>query len=299
MTRHPLGGLLRSAARLARGNQLKTENKSGKNDAAGNMTFDATASISYAFDQENRLTGAATTPIPTTPTATGSASRTETWPLMTFRRQQARSLKWVQLGPSRSRTVNEMGRQIQFHMLPEDQKAFLRTVQERDPVVVTMRDSDSAHVEPIGDQEIGPDKTFCLWNRELLPHLEREWVPNPGYYRLDTLYKPILEFTPSFTATWEGNPALGQGRLFGNFESYLGKPQDFAKWYDRLVRWIRANYHKNPRGMGGYVGPGAYEFYKSGGYLLPNFLPPRTKEWLAVLSKQHPRSRKPSRMSKR
>jgi hypothetical protein len=28
-------------------------------DAAGNMTFDATASLSYTFDQENRLTGAA------------------------------------------------------------------------------------------------------------------------------------------------------------------------------------------------------------------------------------------------
>ena len=28
-------------------------------DAAGNMTYDATASLSYTFDQENRLTGAA------------------------------------------------------------------------------------------------------------------------------------------------------------------------------------------------------------------------------------------------
>jgi hypothetical protein len=58
MTRHPLGGLLRSTARLARGNQLKTENKSGKNDAAGNMTYDATSGLNYTFDQENRLTGA-------------------------------------------------------------------------------------------------------------------------------------------------------------------------------------------------------------------------------------------------
>lgn len=30
-TRHPLAGLLRSTARLPRGNQLKTENKSSKN----------------------------------------------------------------------------------------------------------------------------------------------------------------------------------------------------------------------------------------------------------------------------
>jgi len=51
--------LLRSSARIPHVNKLKTENKSGKNDAAGNMTYDATASLSYTFDQANRLTGAA------------------------------------------------------------------------------------------------------------------------------------------------------------------------------------------------------------------------------------------------
>lgn len=30
-----------------------------QSDAAGNMTYDTTAALSYSFDQENRLTGAA------------------------------------------------------------------------------------------------------------------------------------------------------------------------------------------------------------------------------------------------
>jgi hypothetical protein len=192
-----------------------------------------------------------------------------------------------------------MGRQIRFHMLPEDQKAFLRVVQEHDPIVIITRDSDSAEIKPIADLDIGHDKTLCFWNRKILPSLEREWVPSPGYFTVSELRMPILEFTSSFTATWEGKPGLGQGRLFGNFEPYLGKPPDFEKWYETLVRWILKNYRKNPRGTGGYVGPAAYEFYKGGGYLLPNFLPPRTKEWLAVLNKQHPQSRKPSRTLKR
>lgn len=192
-----------------------------------------------------------------------------------------------------------MGRQIHFHMLPDDQNAFLRLVRERDLISVIARDSDFAQVQLAADPDIGSDKTLCLWNREILPHLERKWIPEPGYYRVDTLKAPILEFTPSFTATWEGKPALGQGRLFGNFEPYLGKLQAFEKWYESLVRWIRQNYQKSPASTVGYVGPAAYEFYKGGGYLLPNILPPKTKEWLAEIGKQHLQSKASARAGRR
>ena len=191
-----------------------------------------------------------------------------------------------------------MGRQIHFHMLQEDRNAFLRFVQERDPVVISLRDSRSAEVRPITDFDIGDDKILCLWNRQILPQLQRESVPQRDYFTVDGLKMPILEFTSSFTAKWEEKSALGQGRLFGNFEPHLGKPEEFQKWYETLVRWIRSNYQKNPRGTGGYVGPAAYEFYEKGGYLLPNFLPPRTKEWLAEIGKQHARLRTPLRSSK-
>src|SRR5436853_4367800 len=121
-----------------------------------------------------------------------------------------------------------MGRQIHFHMLPEDQAVFLRLVQERDSVVVITKDSDSAKVQPSCDLDLSSSsRILCLWNRTVLPHLERKWVADPGYYRVDGLNTPTLEFAPSFTATWAGRPALGQGRLFGNFESYLRKPAAF------------------------------------------------------------------------
>jgi hypothetical protein len=182
-----------------------------------------------------------------------------------------------------------MGRQIHFYMMPEDQSAFLRFVQERDPVLAITRDSDFAEAKPAADLGIGTNKTLCLWNRKLLPHLERTWIPDPGYYRVDSLKLPVLEFTPSFNARWEHKPALGQGRLFGNFERYLGKSRDFENWYQGLVRWIRQNYTKSPASMGGYAGPAAYDLYKLGGFLLPNILPPRTKEWLKEIGKQHTR----------
>jgi len=162
----------------------------------------------------------------------------------------------------------------------------MRIVQERAPVVITVTDSNSASIQPL--KNLGAnDKTLSLWNRSLLPNLERTWISNPGYYRVDGLRTPTLEFVPSFNGTWEGRPALGQGRLFGDFDAYLAKPPEYEKWFESLVCWMRKKYRKNPAGIGGYVGQGAYEFYEGGGYLLPNFLPPRTKVWLDKISKQH------------
>ena len=177
-----------------------------------------------------------------------------------------------------------MGRQIHFYMMPEDRDDFLRMAQKQDSTVVILRDGDSAKVEPVTQTDFKSDRTLCLWNREFLPHIERKWVPDPGYFRADTLRRPILEFMMSFTTTWEGKPALGQGRLLGDFDLSLGKPPEFEKWFENLARWIRKNYHKNPAIFGGYIGPAAYEFCQSGGVLLPNFVPPRTEKWMAEIS---------------
>jgi len=180
-----------------------------------------------------------------------------------------------------------MGRQIQFYMLPEDRKAFFRFAQEDNAVVVTLRDSDTPNVQNLAGLNVGDKNTLCLWNRKLFPHLERKWVADPGYYRVDSLRTPTLEFNSSLQATWERKPALIQGRLFGDFDPYLKKPPGFEKWYEHLARWIRKNYRKNPTNTGGYIGPAACKFYKDGGYLLPQFLPPRTSEWLTEIAKQH------------
>jgi hypothetical protein len=181
-----------------------------------------------------------------------------------------------------------MGKQIHFYMLPPDQHTFLQMVRERDPVIVCLRDSDSADIQPVTDADIALGRTLCLWNHKLLPNLKRRWVSDPGYYRIDGLKTPTLEFMPSFAATWEGRPALGQGRLFGDFDQYLEKPPAFESWYRSLVRWLQQHYVKSPVTTGGYVGPAAFEFYEGGGFLLPNFLPPQTKEWLSEINKQHP-----------
>jgi hypothetical protein len=180
-----------------------------------------------------------------------------------------------------------MGRQLHFHMLEEDVSEFFRVVEAGGQVTVVARDSNSAAVLPVGARDVDSGNTVCFWNRSFLPQLERKWIPDPGYYRIDSLKLPVLEFMPSFKANWEGKPALGQGRLFGNFEPYLGKPREFTEWYELLASWIRRRYRKSPVGLGGFVGPEAYEFYRNGGFLLPNIVPPRTEEWIAKIDNQH------------
>jgi hypothetical protein len=172
-------------------------------------------------------------------------------------------------------------------MMPEDQSAFLKFVQEVDPVVVAFRDGEAAEIEPLTDTGSATNRTLCLWNRELQPKLDRKWIEDPGYYRVDGLKTSTLEFVPSLRSTWEGKDALVQGRLFGDFDKHLGKAAEFEEWYESIVRWIRKNYEKSPATSGGYVGPAAYFIYQAGGYLLPNFVPPRTAQWLAEIGKQH------------
>jgi hypothetical protein len=180
-----------------------------------------------------------------------------------------------------------MGRQIHFYMLPEDRDAFLRFVQKDDLAAVVADGSDSPIVRPLERRDFNAHKDLYLWNRKFLPSFRRKWIPGPRYYGVSVLDLPLLQLSGSTLTTWEDKPAIVQGRLYGIFDPDLEKPPEFQKWYEQLARWIRKNYRKSPTSMGGYLGPAAYDLFEKGGYLLPQFLPPRTEVWLAEIGKQH------------
>jgi hypothetical protein len=179
-----------------------------------------------------------------------------------------------------------MGRQIQFHTLPQDLDEFLKHVQQKDPVVLTEFNS---HVRDVGHHRPDTSKSemLCLWNLTLLPSLERKFIPesNRGsYYRVD-YGAPILELSPSMQTTWLGTPALLQGRVYGQFQD--ANP-GHRKWFDSISGWIRRRYTSNPlRRLGGYLGPYALEWFERGGILLPTFIPPGTPAWRAFIESQH------------
>lgn len=181
-----------------------------------------------------------------------------------------------------------MGKQTLLHMTADDGLALCAYAGEKLGLQLGRRDAEAESVALLPCESITSDSTFCIWDKQLCQDLRRAWVPDPGYYRMDTLRLPVMEYLPSIEAVWEGVPGLCQGRIFGNFEPDLGKPKQFLDSYNELLKWVKKECRKNPFGLGGYVGPSAWDFYGRGGFLLPSFVPPATPKWVSTLRKQHP-----------
>jgi hypothetical protein len=178
----------------------------------------------------------------------------------------------------------EMGRQIHFHAWPEDLQTFLAFAQGRDPVTVTLMDSDRPEITPLADPA-HQTATMTLWNEDLVTGLERSLVerpPHPSYYRVART-APVLELSPSLAVSWDNRPALVGGRLYcASLEAaHAGR----AKWYEALRRWIRTRFRRVAV-ADSYVGPAASAWFDEGGILLPQFAPPVTPAWEAHFSSQ-------------
>ena len=178
-----------------------------------------------------------------------------------------------------------MGRQIVFHMLPEDCEAFVGFIQERKTVFLAPFVADSPEVHVLADRRDAYGQWLCLWDQELLPTLQRNHVRevSPTHRIKDSL--PVLQLDTHRPAEWGGRPALTQGRLYSH--SYQSLPAVRA-WFEALARWIRKRFVKNPASwMGGCVGPEAYAWHKAGGLLLPYVSPPASSEWVNRIFEQH------------
>ena len=181
-----------------------------------------------------------------------------------------------------------MGRQIGFHLLPEDVIEFLAHARTKAPVVCTVWSSDSELISEC--DPITSSQPLCLWNQDVLPTLERKLITTAAkpYYRVDSSL-PVIELFVPDEAEWNGIPALTQGRIWASFDI---QSEPLRRWFDSLVRWIRITYVKNPvLWQSGYVGRKACEWHQDGGLLLPTYRPPITGEWKQRLYSQHARPR--------
>jgi hypothetical protein len=181
-----------------------------------------------------------------------------------------------------------VGRQVEFHVLPDDLMMLLEFANKRNEVVVTARSSDTPDVLPVADPR-DQTEAMTLWNRSILSDLKRELIVRPGhnYYRINESL-PTLEIVPSIKCIWNGKPGLLKGRIYGLFDN---PAKDYVAWFASLSRWIRTHFVKNPVEMfGGYVGPSAMDWFHKGGVLLPMLVPPVTEQWVTFIDSQHPSS---------
>lgn len=178
-----------------------------------------------------------------------------------------------------------MGKQVKMHLLSDDVRMLCEFIELHNSVLFTLRSDDVAAVTPVQDP-VHESRTMAIWNRALLPKLERSHIAAPegrSYYRVDESL-PTLEFFPSLPCTWNGTPALMQGRIYGSFDL---QEEQYIKWYNSLNSWVRRNFVRNPLDLlGGYIGPAAYQWFEKGGVLLPMFNPPSTPEWLSFVENQ-------------
>jgi len=177
-----------------------------------------------------------------------------------------------------------MGRQVQFHALPEDLEAFLGFVRRRDPIIVTLRDSNSPNIIEL-EKPSAEMHVMTVWNQGLLNSLRRNHIVMPGrdYYSAGSSL-PTLELSPSALCEWNGRHSMLCGRLYGSFENPV---PGYERWYNSLARWIRTHFLKNPFPLIEHVGPAAYDWYKRGGVLLPMMIPPALNStWLSWVEAQ-------------
>lgn len=178
-----------------------------------------------------------------------------------------------------------MGRQTRFHMLSEDCQRFVHFLQKRDPVVITeWHSSETAEVQEV-TQPWEKGGHYCVWNQAIVPALSRK--ASGDFFNIDSS-APVIEFSYGSPGAepWNGQPALVQGRIWASFEN---DTKGFASWYNATVRWIRKNFIRDiALGLDrDSIGPSAYEWFRTGGLLLPGFRPPITESWLAWASVQN------------
>lgn len=175
--------------------------------------------------------------------------------------------------------ASRMGRQVHISVLAEDVDRLVTHIKSQHRIVVVKKSSDSSNVEALESLPASANETLILWNLDLLPQLRRDRISRKtggDYYRVDEFAQPVLEFSGSFLGRWCDRPSLTQGRIYGIFEN---KSQDFVRWYEQIVRYVRKAFVRNPANLSGYVGPAAYKWFQEGGLLLPTFLPPVTDSW--------------------
>lgn len=183
-----------------------------------------------------------------------------------------------------------MGRQTQLHILPKDLNELLVAMHDKEPLEVALRIGSSARPERLAfvpDNMAG--QALVLWSQRFAPNLQRRYVARADspYYLADEQTESVFELSLSGVTTWEGQPALTQGRIYGVFQN---KPSEFEKFYEQIIRYVRRKWRKNPTNwMSGYVGPAAADCFDQGWLLLPNYIPPVRNDWIERLGEQHPR----------
>lgn len=133
-----------------------------------------------------------------------------------------------------------MGRQINFCMLPEDEKKFVRFVKSTGKISFIYPWSMNKKLV-LRDElpySLKNNWLFFIWNErfEFFPDFTEITKQNRERFRyvFKHLEKPLIELSRS---SFQNKNLIRGGRIWAEASS-----SEFVKWYNQIARWIKKNY---------------------------------------------------------
>src|SRR5262245_4684855 len=135
-----------------------------------------------------------------------------------------------------------MGRQVQFHALPEDCDELLSFIGGRQRVTVVVQDNAETDLT-VTSNPCREQVTLVLWKDSLGTELKRTLVPRHGrpYFRVRS--GTGLELSHSILTEWNSHSGLTQGRVYVSTDE---PNESLVRWYDGIARWIRRRWTRCP-----------------------------------------------------
>ncbi|MEN4013086.1 MAG: hypothetical protein ROW48_13705 [Bellilinea sp.] len=182
-----------------------------------------------------------------------------------------------------------MGRQVRFYTFPSDEISLIDFVFSIPATHFIMSKTSQPVIETVDRNTLlsGDDPNFrhlYIWsNKMLIPKNEivelrmvtyneelMDFVETGEIMFSVSTHAPVVEFSRSFL---RDDNKLVQGRIWCEFyrlndDRLEYKGDDFTNFYEQIANWIRKNF-KKLKGIDGYFGKEALEWYKSGGELFP------------------------------
>lgn len=162
-----------------------------------------------------------------------------------------------------------MGHQINFYATPADIAVLGAAAARVEPMLVLHDRSPTAapRVLPSLDHHDGTQRQlhFSLVREQDLARVATEHVPTQGYWIVDVLRSPVLEFSSCF---FDGK-ILRRGRIYyvdgfyGEDGAWVEKPESFRTWAKRVRAAIRKPLAKH--GDFEYIGADARAWLERGG----------------------------------
>lgn len=153
-----------------------------------------------------------------------------------------------------------MGHQVNFYATPADIAELERSIGRMEPMVIVHSRSPTAEprvVSSLNVTEEGQRWLFYFLVRKTdLVHVVTEHVPAQGYWAIDILHSPVVEFNSCYF----DRKILRRGRVYyvdgfyGENEAWVEKPEGFRTWARAVLKTTRKALKKHETD---YLGPDA------------------------------------------